>query len=77
MRGIEFSKEVRQDVIGEIKGFFIEEREEEISDFQAANLLDFVLGKIGPKIYNQVITDSYVLMSQKIDELYTLERRRV
>lgn len=75
MKNIELSKEVKQEQITGIKNFFLNERGEEISDFQASVVLEFVLREIGPHVYNQAIADAYALMSGRIEDLYQLEKR--
>lgn len=75
MSTIELGKQARQEIIAEMRGFFLEQREEDISDFQAGMLLDFMLGLLAPGIYNQALVDAHQLMSRVIDELYTLEKR--
>lgn len=76
MKPIELDKEVRQDLLDEIKRYFVNELDQDISDFKASIFLDFVLKSIGPKIYNQAISDAYTLMSERIEDLYGLEQRR-
>lgn len=75
MKLIELSKEVQQSQIKNIKDFFLNERDEEISDFQAETLLQFILREIGPGIYNQAIADAYALMSDRLEDIYGLEKR--
>ena len=40
---IKLSKERRQELIGSIKGYFLEHHDEEIGDLKAGLLLDFFL----------------------------------
>jgi uncharacterized protein (DUF2164 family) len=75
LKPVELSKENQQDALREIKEYFREDRDEEISDFQAQNFLDFLLNRIGPSIYNQAITDAHAILIDKIDDLYGLEKR--
>ncbi len=75
MKPSELSKETKQDLINSIKEFFARERDEQLSDFQAAALLDFVLAALGPHIYNQAIADAHSLMADRLDDLYGLEKR--
>ncbi len=75
MKPIELSKEVKQDLLNSLKEFFARERDEQLSDFQAAAMLDFVLAAAGPHIYNQAIADAHALMADKLDDLYGLEKR--
>jgi uncharacterized protein (DUF2164 family) len=75
MKPIELSKETKQDLTYGIKEFFARERDEELSDFQAAAILDFILETAGPHIYNQAVADARALMADKLDDLYGLEKR--
>lgn len=75
MKKIVLSKEIRKELTENIKTFFLNERGEELSDFKAAIVLDFMLDTAGPHIYNQAIADAHSLMSDKLDELYGLEKR--
>ncbi len=75
MKNIEFSKEIRQELVNSVKEFFARERDEELSDFQAAAVLDFILETAGPHIYNQAVADAHALMADRLDDLYGLEKR--
>ena len=72
---IELDKVVQQELLRGIRKFFLEERDEEISDFQAANLLDVLLREAGPYIYNQAIADAQALMSLKSEDLFELQKK--
>jgi uncharacterized protein (DUF2164 family) len=75
MKEFEFAKEIKQDLIRNVQEFFLKEREEEISEFQAAAFLEFVVKDIGPYIYNQALKDAHTLLSNSIEDLYGLEKR--
>ena len=75
MKKIEFSQEARQDILTAVREFFVKERDEEISEFQASAILDFMLQKIGPRIYNQAINDAHQLMTSRVEDLLALEKR--
>lgn len=75
MKDIVLDKQVRQDIIGELRGFFVREMDEEISEFRCSLLLDFVLSHVGPHIYNQAIADAHRMMANMIEDLYALEKR--
>ncbi|CUH96354.1 hypothetical protein P22_2444 [Propionispora sp. 2/2-37] len=75
MQDIQLEKAVRQEIMGYLKEFFSKERDEELSDFQADMILDFVIKKIGPHLYNQALSDAHALMSKKIEDIYSLEKR--
>ena len=76
MQKLELNKERRLAAINDLKTFFANEKNEDISDFQAGLLLDFMINSIGPYLYNQAIEDAYQLMREKVEDLYGLEKRR-
>lgn len=76
MNKIKLSKDARKSAIEEIQSFFLKERDEEIGNLGAEFLLDFILEKIGPVIYNQAIEDAHTLLLQQIEELYSLQKIR-
>ena len=75
MKPIALSTEHQQEALRDIKEYFFEERDEQLSDFQAQNLLDFILNRIGPSIYNQAIADAHAVMSNSVEDLFGLEKR--
>ena len=74
MKPIELDEERKQDAIRNLKEFFQRDRDETLSDFQATIILDFILAGIGPYIYNQALADAHALMSDRIEDLYGLEK---
>ncbi len=75
MKKIELAKDIRKMLVEDIKKFYWEEREEHIGDLPAEILLDYILHNIGPHIYNQAINDAYTFMSEKVEDLFGLEKR--
>lgn len=75
MKKIELSKEKEKQLVDEIKSFFYDRKDEEISDFFAESLVEFIIEKAGPTIYNQAIDDTYNFMREKIEDIYSLEKR--
>ncbi|WP_409299124.1 DUF2164 domain-containing protein [Peribacillus sp. SCS-26] len=75
---IKLTKEQNQMMISEIQTFFSMEREEEITDFAAERVLDFIKESLAPHFYNAGIQDAKTLLEQQFasleDELLTLER---
>lgn len=71
---IELSKDKKDYMIGAIKEYFINEREEDLGDLAAALILDFFMEKLGPEIYNQAIQDAYMFMNEKIQDLFEIEK---
>ncbi|AIF49915.1 DUF2164 domain-containing protein [Pelosinus sp. UFO1] len=74
MTPINLSKELRKQALDEIKKYFLEKREEEIGQLAAELLLDVMIEKVGAAIYNQGIRDAHTFMSEKIEDLYGLEK---
>ena len=72
---IALAPETKKLLIANLQNYYSLEREEELSEFQAALLLEFILSDIGVYTYNQAIADAQKLMQQKTEELFTLEKR--
>ncbi|NLL47544.1 MAG: DUF2164 domain-containing protein [Firmicutes bacterium] len=75
---INMSREEKVKIMERIKTYFDEERSEEIGNLAAEHLLDFMLGELGPYVYNRAIYDSRQLVNERFaqldEDLYTLER---
>ena len=56
---------LRQKVIA----MFVDDFDEEISDFKADQILDAFVEKLGPSIYNAAIEDMKVYMMSQIEDL--------
>lgn len=74
MAAVNLSQELKKQAIDDIKRYFLENREEEIGQLAAELLLDFMLEKVGAVIYNQAIRDAHTFMSEKVEDLYALEK---
>lgn len=75
---IKLTKEQQQMMISDIQDFFAQEREEEITEFAAERVLDFVKESLAPHIYNAAIGDVRHVVEQQFssveEEILTLER---
>lgn len=67
--GLQLSDERKLDVARALRGFFLDEFDNEMSEFQAAEVVDFMLKQIGPSQYNQAIGDARNFLMEKIEEL--------
>ena len=72
---IELNKEVRVVLIENLKRYYWNERNEELSNLGAELLLDFIINDIGPYIYNKAVEDSYDYMNERIEDLLGLQKR--
>jgi uncharacterized protein (DUF2164 family) len=68
---IEISKEEKKKAIGEIREYFLKERNEEIGELAGEFILDFITEKIGPYFYNKAIIDIQKYMNEKLDDLFS------
>lgn len=71
---INIPKEKRSDMISEIQRYFENEREEELGDLAAGLLVDFIIEKLGPEFYNQGVFDSYVYMTDRVEDLLGIQK---
>ncbi|MGG1573636.1 DUF2164 domain-containing protein [Fictibacillus sp. NRS-1165] len=75
---IKLTKEQKDMMIGDIQSFFSQERDEDISEFAAQRVLDFVKESLAPHFYNAAILDAKHVIEQQFssmeDEILTLER---
>ena len=55
---IKISNDKKKIFIAEIKDYFLKEFEQALGDLRADIVLDFMLEKIGPDIYNTAVNDS-------------------
>lgn len=71
----EFSRSTKEEMAGEIQTYFMQERGEELGDLAARLMLDFIIEKLGPNFYNLGVQDSYRFMSQKLEDLFEIEKK--
>ena len=75
---IRLTTEQQELIIADIQRFFYNQRDEDITEFEAERVFDFIKENIAPYIYNAAISDAkYVVDSQLSaidDELVALER---
>jgi uncharacterized protein (DUF2164 family) len=75
---IKLKKDQQELMISDIQYFFSQERDEEITEFAAARVLDFVKEKLAPHFYNAAVLDVRHVVEQQFssieDEILTLER---
>ena len=75
---IELKPSDKKVLIIDIKDFFLKEFDEEIGDLRADIILDFILQKAGPVVYNQGVNDARAWFREKFEDLdvdfYLLEK---
>jgi len=68
---IKLSDDRKTEITNALVGYFSSEFDEELSEFRAVAIVDFMLRQIGPSQYNQAIADARKYMAAKIDDLDT------
>lgn len=63
------SKEQKAEITSSLQRWFTENLESELSDLQAAALLDYVLREIAPFAYNQGVEDARRQLATAVEDL--------
>lgn len=66
---IKLSDDRRARILRSIKQHFLDEFDEEISDFRADALLDFFVRELGPHVYNQGVRDAASFVQDKLTDI--------
>ena len=66
---LELDADRRDRLIRELRGLFLERFDDEISEFRAAEILEFFLAALGPQVYNQGVQDARKFLIDKLDDL--------
>lgn len=68
---IKLNEDRKAEIVRAVMGYFSSEFDEDISEFRAEALVDFMLKQIGPSQYNQAIQDARKYMANKLEDLDT------
>lgn len=72
---IKFSKEETDRLTRKIQLYFNEELDQEIGQFPAQFMLDFISKEIGPYYYNRGLMDAQLVVDTRLSEaIYELEQ---
>ncbi len=73
---IRLSKDQQEMILADIQRFFYNQRDEDISEFEAERVLDFIKEQIAPHIYNAALSDAkyvverqYAAIEEELDAL--------
>ncbi len=66
------SSDQQKFAINQLQTYFLQERDEELSELSSMLLLDFISQKLGPMFYNKGVEDSQRFMSERVEDLYAL-----
>jgi uncharacterized protein (DUF2164 family) len=64
----------KKEMIRQIQNYFDKERDEEIGDLAAMMLLDFIIDELAPVFYNLGIADSHAFVTDKLEDLFGMEK---
>jgi uncharacterized protein (DUF2164 family) len=73
-RKITLTKTQKEEMVAAIKKYFFEERGQDLGDLAAGLILDFIVEKLAPEFYNQGVQDSHGYMSERIEEMLSIQR---
>ena len=59
----------RERLVADLRGLFLDDFDEELSDFRADRIIEFFLAALGPQVYNQAVQDARGFMQGKLDDL--------
>jgi len=66
---IRFSREETAGLVRALQGYFDRELEQSLGDIPAQMLLDFLIERLGPAIYNRALYDAQAVVAARLDEL--------
>ena len=69
MNKIEFSKEEKEVLVEKFKKYFESELNQEIGQFDAEFLIDFVSENLGSYYYNRGLQDAQIAIRSKLDDI--------
>lgn len=79
MPSIEFNKDEKAILVRKLQGYFSDELQQKIGQFDAEFLLDFIGNEIGAYYYNRGLHDAQAALSARLEDLqdaiYQLEQR--
>jgi uncharacterized protein (DUF2164 family) len=66
---IELDEARKEQLIGRLQAFFLEQFDEELSRFRAEEILAFSLTNLAPQVYNQAVQDARGFMQRRLEDL--------
>tara|TARA_A200000113_G_scaffold223116_1_gene238035 strand:+ start:129 stop:365 length:237 start_codon:yes stop_codon:yes gene_type:complete len=78
LSNITLEKTIKETVVRELQNYFDSELNVELGQFDGEFLLDFIIEKVGPAVYNQGIADARAVLERRIqsidEDLYAIEK---
>ncbi|WP_394224108.1 DUF2164 domain-containing protein [Alteromonas gracilis] len=78
MSNITLERTIKETIVRELQNYFDSELNVELGQFDGEFLLDFIIEKVGPAVYNQGISDARAVLERRIqsidEDLYAIEK---
>jgi uncharacterized protein (DUF2164 family) len=68
------SEDAKRLMMDEVKRYFLDERGEELGDLAALLILEFFSEKLAPHFYNIGVQDAHEFMSQRLEDIFELNK---
>lgn len=69
---VQLEKEKREEMVADIRSYFLNERGEEIGQLASGFILDFIIDRLAPEFYNQGVMDSHRYMGERVEDMLSL-----
>ncbi len=69
MAVVELAKPAREALLSDLRDFMDEELKTPLGQFDGEFLLDFLLERLGPAVYNQALLDAQTVLSARFESL--------
>jgi uncharacterized protein (DUF2164 family) len=74
LKKLKLEKTEKKILVDRIMQYFRDERDEEIGRLAAELVLEFICLNIAPFFYNKGIRDSIAYISERVEDMYSLEQ---
>jgi len=66
---VKLSEERQQELVESFQSFCRSEFEDEVSELKAQRVLEYLVVRLGPPVYNQAIRDAHSFLQEKLQDL--------
>lgn len=73
IKKIKLTKEKEKYMMGLVKKYFADERDEDLGDLASSLILHFIIEELAPEFYNQGVYDAHRYMSDRCEDLLSIE----
>jgi uncharacterized protein (DUF2164 family) len=69
MTNIKFSLQEKEQLIDKLQRYFLKELDQELGQFDADFLLDFISKELGAHFYNRGLYDAQAILTERLDSI--------